>query len=251
MEQISIPHSREAEEAVVAAVVVNPEVYYDVSQHIGAEDFYVHSLRYIWQAVDRLVTKKIPIDFLTVNEELKGMGKLEEIGGPAFVTGVMGQVPHTYNAEAYAEKVADYALRRRLISAANTVAELAYSGEGTAEDAADKSVQALSSVSSKRTGATVSIRDVLRKRYDEIDHQIETGEKPPTIPMYLEDMAWLFGGGYRNGAFTVLAARPGQGKSTLLALDALAAARAGKKVYFSSLEMSNEEIVDRILTSRE
>ncbi len=78
-----IPHNREAEEAVVGAVLINPEVYYDLAQFLQADDFYIHRHRWIWEAFTRLHEQRTPIDFLTVTEELERAGQLGEIGGPA------------------------------------------------------------------------------------------------------------------------------------------------------------------------
>ena len=77
-----VPHSREAEEAVVGAVLINPEVYYDVAQFLQAEDFYIIRNRWIWEAYTRLHNDRAPIDFLTVSADLDRLGQLAEIGGP-------------------------------------------------------------------------------------------------------------------------------------------------------------------------
>ena len=76
-----IPHSRQAEEAVIGAVLINPDVYVELSEFLAAEDFYLHRLRFIWQAFARLVERRVPIDILTVSESLEKQGQLEEVGG--------------------------------------------------------------------------------------------------------------------------------------------------------------------------
>src|SRR4030043_743562 len=88
-----IPHSREAEEAVVGAVLINPEVYYDVAQFLQADDFYIHRHRWIWEAFTSLHEQRIPVDLLTLSEELERKGQLTEIGGGALPTGVVHQGP--------------------------------------------------------------------------------------------------------------------------------------------------------------
>lgn len=89
----SIPHSREAEEAVVGAVLINPEVYYDVAQFLSADDFYIHRHKWIWEAFTGLHEQRIPIDLLTVAEELDRIGQLAEIGGPAYLTSMVTRCP--------------------------------------------------------------------------------------------------------------------------------------------------------------
>ncbi|MCL4530600.1 MAG: replicative DNA helicase, partial [Chloroflexi bacterium] len=88
----TIPHSREAEEAVVGAVLINPEVYYDVAQFLQADDFYIHRHKWIWEAFTGLHEQRIPIDLLTLTEELDRKGQLAEIGGPAYLTSLVNQV---------------------------------------------------------------------------------------------------------------------------------------------------------------
>src|SRR5512143_2562568 len=95
----AVPHSREAEEAVVGAVLINPEVYYDVAQFLSADDFYIHRHQWVWEAFTRLHEQRIPVDLLTVGEELDRVGQLGEIGGPAFLTSLVNQVPSSLNAE--------------------------------------------------------------------------------------------------------------------------------------------------------
>src|SRR3989304_8642322 len=80
-----VPHNREAEEAVIGAVLINPEAYYDVAQFLKQEDFYIHRHGWIWDAFTRLHERRVPIDFLTVSSELDQIGQLAEIGGPAYL----------------------------------------------------------------------------------------------------------------------------------------------------------------------
>ncbi len=79
-----IPHSREAEEAVIGSVLINPEAYYDVASYLRADDFYIHRHRWIWETFSRLHERRVPIDFLTVSQELDQQGQLAEVGGPAY-----------------------------------------------------------------------------------------------------------------------------------------------------------------------
>jgi len=86
-----VPHSREAEEAVVGAVFINPEAYYDVAQFLAADDFYIHRHRWIWEAFISLHEQRIPIDLLTVSDELGKRNQLNEIGGPAYLTSLVNR----------------------------------------------------------------------------------------------------------------------------------------------------------------
>src|ERR1044071_3305824 len=97
----AVPHSREAEEAVVGAVFINPEVYYDVAQFLSADDFYIHRHKWIWDAFTNLHEQRTPIALLRVSNELARRGKLAEGGGPAYLTSLVNQVPSSLNAESY------------------------------------------------------------------------------------------------------------------------------------------------------
>jgi replicative DNA helicase len=97
----TVPHSREAEEAVVGAVLINPEVYYDVAQFLAADDFYIHRNKWIWEAFTRLHEQRIPVDLLTLSEELEKVNQLVDVGGSAYLTSLINQVPSSLNAESY------------------------------------------------------------------------------------------------------------------------------------------------------
>jgi replicative DNA helicase len=112
-----IPHNREAEEAVIGSVMINPEAYYDVAQFLQADDFYIVRNRWIWEAYTRLHERRAPIDFLTVQEELERNGLLADIGGPAYLTALVNQVPSSLHAETYGRMVEHSALRRRMLTA--------------------------------------------------------------------------------------------------------------------------------------
>ena len=133
----SIPHSREAEEAVVGAVLINPEVYYDVAQFLQADDFYIHRHKWIWEAFTSLHEQRIPIDPLTLSEELDRKGQLAEIGGPAYLTALRKQGAKSLNAESYGDIAERQSNRRTMINAANGVASLAYKEDVVVEKVMD------------------------------------------------------------------------------------------------------------------
>ena len=128
----AVPHSREAEEAVVGAVFINSEVYYDVAQFLSADDFYIHRHKWIWETFTSLHEQRVPIDLLTVSDELERRGQLTEIGGPAYLTSLINQVPSSLNAESYGHIVEGYSVRRKMINAANQIASIAYNEKSSA-----------------------------------------------------------------------------------------------------------------------
>jgi replicative DNA helicase len=128
-----VPHSREAEEAVLGAVLINPEAYYEVSQFLRPEDFYILRHRWLWESFMRLQERRAPIDFLTVVEELDQVGQLNEVGGPVYITTLINNVPSSLHAEAYGRIIEQTAIRRRMLEAANQIAKLAYQEENRLE----------------------------------------------------------------------------------------------------------------------
>jgi replicative DNA helicase len=244
----SIPHSREAEEAVVGAVLINPEVYYDVAQFLQAEDFYIHRLRWIWEAFNRLHEQRTPIDLLTVAEELERMEQLAEVGGPAFLTALVNQVPSSLHAEAYGRVVEAHSVRRKMITAANQIASLAYNQESSIEEVMGESEKAVFNVSERRLRHDVlPIKQVMSDVYDRIDELARRDEEIFGVPTGFIDLDRLLSG-LQPSDFIIIAGRPGQGKTGFLLSAARNAALTHKKhVAVFSLEMSNEQVAQRLL----
>jgi replicative DNA helicase len=138
-----VPYDRQAEEAVLGSVLVNPDVFYDVAHFLKAEDFFLHRHRWIWEAFTGLHEQRLPIDILTVSEELERQGRLEEIGGPAYLTALISNVPSSLHAEAYGKIVEETATRRRLIEAANQIARLAFQAGTPLEDVVNDAEKAV------------------------------------------------------------------------------------------------------------
>lgn len=246
-----IPHNREAEEAVVGAVLINPEVYYDLAQFLQADDFYIHRHRWIWEAFNRLHEQRIPIDFLTVTEELERAGQLAEIGGPAYLTALLNQVPTSLHAEAYGRMVEAAAIRRRLLTAANQIATLAYNEQETVENVVEEAEKHLFNVSERRLRHDVRpIAGVLSEYYDRIDELARRPEDIFGVPTGFIDLDRMLTG-MQPSDLLIIAGRPGQGKSGFLLSVAKNAALLHKKhVAIFSLEMSNEQVVQRLLAQQ-
>ncbi|MEZ0397357.1 MAG: replicative DNA helicase [Anaerolineales bacterium] len=243
-----IPHNREAEEAVVGAVLINPEVYYDLAQFLQPEDFYIHRHRWIWEAFNRLHEQRIPIDFLTVTEELERAGQLAEIGGPAYLTALLNQVPTSLHAEAYGRMVEAAAIRRRLLTAANQIATLAYNEQETVENVIEEAEKHLFNVSERRLRHDVRpIAGVLSEYFDRVDELARRPEDIFGVPTGFIDLDRMLTG-MQASDLLIIAGRPGQGKSGfLLSVARNAALLHKKRVAIFSLEMSNEQVVQRLL----
>jgi replicative DNA helicase len=243
-----IPHNREAEEAVVGAVLINPEAYYDLAQFLQADDFYIHRHRWIWEAFNRLHEKRVPLDFLTVTEELESAGQLAEIGGPAYLTAMLNQVPTSLHAETYGRMVEAASIRRRLLTSANQIATLAYNEQESVENVIEESEKSLFNVSERRLKKELlPISTVLSDYYDRIDELAKRSDEIFGVPTGFVDLDRTLTG-LQPSDLLIIAGRPGQGKSGFLLSVAKNAALLHKKhVAIFSLEMSNEQVVQRLL----
>jgi replicative DNA helicase len=243
-----VPHSQEAEEAVIGAVMINPEAYYDVAQFLQADDFYIHRHQWIWEAFTRLHERRIPIDLLTVSEELDQMGHLAEVGGPAYLTALINAVPTSLHAEAYGRRVEETAIRRRMLTAANDIAKLAYQENAPVDSVMDEAEKAIFGVSEKRlTRDLQSIQQVLSDYYDRIDQLANRDEETLGVPTGFIDLDRLLGG-LQPSDLLIVAGRPGMGKTAFMLSAAKNAAQTHKKhVAIFSLEMANEQLVQRLI----
>jgi len=244
----SIPHNREAEEAVVGAVFINPEVYYDVAQFLSADDFYIHRHKWIWDAFTSLHEQRIPVDLLTVSDELDRRGQLSEVGGPAYLTSLVNQVPSSLNAESYGRIVESHSIRRKMINAANQIASIAYNEQTNVIDVMDEAEKAVFNVSERRLKHDLQpISSVLSEYYDRIDDLAKRPEEFFGVPTGFIDLDKMLTG-LQPSDLLIIAGRPGQGKTGFLLSVAKNAGLTHKKhVAIFSLEMSNEQVVQRLI----
>ena len=244
----AVPHSREAEEAVVGAVFINSEVYYDIAQFLTADDFYIHRHKWIWEAFTSLHEQRIPIDLLTVSDELDRRGQLGEIGGPAYLTSLVNQVPSSLNAESYGRIVEGYSVRRKMINAANQIASIAYNERTSVDDVMDEAEKAVFNVSERRLKHDLlPISTVLSDYYDRIDDLAKRPDDIHGVPTGFIDLDKMLTG-LQPSDLLIIAGRPGQGKTGFLLSIAKNAGLTHKKhVAIFSLEMSNEQVVQRLI----
>ncbi len=243
-----VPHSREAEEAVIGAVLINPEAYYDVAQFLKSDDFYIHRNQWIWEAFVALHDRNEAIDLVTVTEELGQQGHLADIGGAAYITKLINNVPSSLHAEAYGHRVEETAIRRRMISAANNIAKLAYEENLSLDLVMDGSEKAVFNVSERRlTRDLQPIRSVLSDYFDRIEELSQRDDALVGVPTGFFDIDRMLGG-LQPSDLLIIAGRPGMGKTGFL-LSAVknAALNHKKHVAVFSLEMSNEQLVQRLI----
>ncbi|HJW82881.1 MAG TPA: replicative DNA helicase, partial [Anaerolineae bacterium] len=245
-----VPHSVEAEEAVLGSLLIDPESIFRVSPFLHPDDFYIVKHRWVYEACLRLHERREPIDFLTVTEELEKRGQLAEIGGPAFVSYLINVVPTAIHAEGYGRIVEHTAVRRKLLQAASDIAQYAYDEAADVDDTIDKSEQALFTVSQRRQSRDLlPISEVIRSYYERIEYLYEHRGEPLGIPTGFIDLDRLLGGLQRSDLI-IVASRPGVGKTSLMLSMALSAARKyHQRVAIFTLEMSSEQLVQRMVSA--
>jgi len=244
----SQPHNRQAEEAVLGSVLINPESYYDVAQILEADYFYIIRNRWIWEIFTYLHENRSPIDILTVGEELENRNQIEEIGGQAYLLMLVNQTPSSLNAEAYAKIVEETSVRRRMLASANEMAKLAYQQDKPIEKIIDSAEKSVFNLSERRIRRDLqSIQTVVSRYYDRVSQLYQRSEEVYGVPTGLVDLDKLLGG-LQKSDFLIIAGRPASGKTGFLITVAKNAAMKHKKhVAMFSLEMSNEQLVQRMI----
>ena len=243
-----VPHNREAEEALLGSILINPEAYYDVAQFLDADDFYIHRHRWIWNAFKHLTETRTPIDFLTITTELEQRGQLAEVGGAAYLTALMSNVPSALHAETYGRIIEETAIRRRMLEAANQIAKLAYDEETGLEAVMDDAEKAVFGVSEKRlTRDLTPISEAISEFYDHISELSQRPDEIRGVPTGFIDLDKLLTG-LQPSDLIIIAGRPGMGKTGFALSLAKHAAQTHKKhVAIFSLEMGNDQLVQRLI----
>jgi len=244
-----VPQSREAEEAVLGSIMINPDAYYDVAEFLKGGDFYIHRHRWIWETFVHLHESRTPIDILTVTEELDQQGQLAEVGGSAYLTTLINNVPSSLHAVAYGHIIEQTAVRRNMLEAANKIAKLAYDEEISLETVMDDAEKAVFGVSERRMARDLEpIDQVLSDYYDHIGELASRPDDIHGVPTGFIDLDKLLSG-LQPSDLLIVAGRPGMGKTGLALSIAKNAAQTHKKhVAIFSLEMSNEQLVQRLIS---
>jgi replicative DNA helicase len=245
----TIPHDVEAEEAVLGSLLIDPDALYRVASFLRPEDFYIQKNGWIYEAILALHERREPVDFVTLRNELEARGILEEVGGVAYLARLIDTVPTAIHVEAYGRIVEEAAIRRRLISAASDIAQLAYQEGQDIGEVLDRAEQSLFAISQRRiTRDLVPIQEVVRPFYDRIEYLYTHQGEPLGVPTGFIDLDKLLGG-LQKSDLIIVAARPGVGKTSLCLSIARNAARLGKHVAIFSLEMSAEQVVQRLVSA--
>ncbi|MFZ1302194.1 MAG: replicative DNA helicase [Candidatus Microsaccharimonas sp.] len=242
------PQNLDAEKSLLGAVLIDEETLADISEHVTVKDFYDKRHAATYGAMMRLYEKHKPVDLLTLTDELKRKGELDDVGGSAFLTELTNYVPTAAHAEAYAELVSQAAIRRRLIKASAEISELGFNEDTTTQEILEKAEQELFSVSDQSLKQDlVSIESILTDSFDRMEELHRNKGAIRGVRTGYRDLDNMTAGLQRSDLI-ILAARPAMGKTTLVTNLAYNVATIAKQsVLFFSLEMSKEQLVDRML----
>ena len=245
------PHSIEAEMSTLGSMMLDQQAIEKVAEILRADDFYREAHRILYEVILSLAERHIPVDLLTVQEELRRRDQLEEIGGLPALVQIVESVPTASNAEYYARIVEEKAILRRLIRAAHDILQLTDDPELELQDVIDRAEQAIFSVAQRRLGRYFSPIDrLLLQALEHIERVQLSGRGILGIPTHFPALDYKTSG-LQPSELIILAARPSVGKTALaLNIAENVALRENRPVAIFSLEMSREQLVQRMLCSQ-
>ena len=243
------PANVEAEQAVLGSLLIDPDAIIKIASTLRDADFYREPHQWIYSALLSLHERREPADFVTLVDELERNDRLEEIGGPAYITQLINSTPTAIFVDHYARIVERTATLRRLIGAAHQIAELAYDESHEVDEVVDRAESIIFGVSESRIHRDLTpIARVLDEVVDQIDFLARNQNRLMGVPtgfVLLDKML----GGFQKSDLIIVAGRPGMGKSSLgLSIAQNAARRYDARVAVFSLEMSSEQVVQRLLS---
>lgn len=245
------PHSIEAEQSVLGALLLDKDAVIAVAEFLLPEDFYDERHKEIYTAIISLYEERSPVDVLTVTERLKKQKDLKKIGGASYLTDIANKVPTAAHVEHYGKIVKDLSVKRALMKAASRLVDFSMDEGMSSGDLLDKAESEVFSLTQKHlTKAFTSVRDTLAESFDRLDELHKQGEGLRGVSTGFSDLDNALAG-LQKSNLVILAARPSVGKTSLALNIAQNASVIDKRnVGFFSLEMSKEELVDRLLVAQ-
>jgi replicative DNA helicase len=243
-----LPHNIEAEKATLGSILINREAIVAVAPWLLPEYFYMERHTQIYEAMLTCYNARIPPDTRTVSEELRRRDRLEGVGGIPYLSDLVDTVPTSYHVEYYARIIERTALLRKLINAGGKIAALGYDEKEELDSTLDRAEQTLFEVSQRRsTQDFVHIGQVIDSYYEQINYLQEHRGEVVGVPTGFRDLDELTGG-LQQSDLIILAARPSVGKTSFcLSLGYNVATRNQRTVGIFSLEMSRDQLVQRLL----
>jgi len=245
------PNNADAERSVLGCMMQDREALTMAFELLHADDFYQPANREIFDAMHQLNTQGMPIDLVTVDDELSRRGTLEGVGGTNYLVELSQCMPSTVNARAYMQIVDEKAILRRMIKATGEISSSCYAQEDTLGDILGTAEKAIFDIVMRRSEGTTlkHIADVLPDTYQRIEQLYQLKGSIDGVPTGFVDLDNLLTG-LHGGELVIVGARPSMGKSAFgLNITGYAGAQAGKSVAYFSLEMPNDQLAMRLLCS--
>ena len=245
------PHSVEAEQSVLGSILLDKEAMISVSETLVPEDFYKEAHKVIYESMLKLYNSQSEIDLITLTDELRDQGYLDDIGGIAYITSLSTVVPTTSNIKYYVNIVKEKSISRQLISAANDIINLGYDGSAKVEDVLENAEKKIFDISQERaTNDFQPINQVISEALSMLEKLYEEKNDVTGLTTGFRDLNKKINGLQRSDLL-LIAARPAMGK-TAFALNLVqnAALKGDASVAVFSLEMSKEQLVQRMIASQ-
>ncbi len=244
------PHDTEAEQAVIGSMLTDKEAIISAIETLKEEDFYREDNKIIYSAILNLYNNSEPVDIITLKDELASMGKLEAIGGLEYLAELPEKVPTTANVDKYIKIVEEKSMLRKLLKTANEIISLGYDETQDVDvimDTAEKKI--FDTIQTRNQKGYVPIKDILVDTFTQLEQLYNKKQHITGVPTGFADLDYKTAG-LHNSDLILVAARPAMGKSAFaLNIATYAATRANVPVAIFSLEMSKEQMVNRILCS--
>lgn len=243
------PYNELAEQSALGSLLVNPDAIINLSPFLRPGDFFVERNAWIYEAISSLNERNAPADLVTVCDELERQGRLNDIGGPAYLTSLISDTPTGINAEHYGHIVERTAVMRRLIGAAGQIARLAYEDSIDSGELLARAEKLLLDITNDRIEQGVRfVGELTDELFDHLD-RVCSRQGITGIPTGLTDFDLLLGGLQRSDMI-IIAGRPGMGKTSLaLQIAKYAAKHQGARSLIFSLEMSSGQLMQRLVAS--
>lgn len=244
------PQNTEAEASLLGAILIDSDAIVKVADIVRPQDFYDERHARIYEATIQLYEKHSPIDVLTLSDQLKNTGMLDMVGGASYLTELTNFVPTAAHADRYADIISQKAMRRRLIKASQAITNLGYDEAQSLQELIEGAETTLFEVSQQHVKQDVeSIENILSASFDRLDELHKDKGKLRGVSTGYRDLDNVLAG-FQPSDLIILAARPSMGKSALaLNFAHNVAVKAGLPVLMFSLEMSKEQLVDRMLAA--
>src|SRR5260370_22434905 len=246
-----MPHYLEAERCVVGAILLHSEnLVMAIEKGLKSDDFFLKENRLIFDAMNRLDEERKPIDLITIVDDLRGEGKLEEAGGAAYLAKLIDGIPHITKVEYYAQIVREKALLRNLIHAAEAIQLQAFEASESVETILDHAESSVFRLAEDRVRmGLIGIKDLVRDSFERLEKIFTEGKRVTGISTGYAQLDNLTSG-LQPSELIILAARPSMGKTSLaLNIAENVALHRGEPVAIFSLEMSKESLLQRLLSS--